>query len=186
MNKRGNGSKLVYGETVEGIQIKVGIQYNPRTDHITYGLGYFQKSQGRNNGSAYNKNCPIYLGVTIAEQLLAKVFKNVKRMPNCNQGFDIICNQGYKIDIKSSTRSKNRNGWIFNINHNKIADYFLYLAFDDRKNLNPLHIWLIPSKEINYLIGLRISESKLDKWSKYELTDKLDKVIGCCNIMKEK
>ena len=186
MNKRGNGSKLVYGETVEGIQIKVEIQYNPRTDHITYGLGRFQKSPGWHSGILNNKNSSTFFGVTIAEQLLAKVFKYVERMLNNNPGFDIICNQGYKIDIKSATKPKDKNYWLFNIRHNPIADYFLCLAFDNRINLNPMHVWLIPSKEINHLTNLGISESRLDKWNKYELSDKMDKIIGCCNIMKEK
>ena len=74
---------------------------------------------------------------------------------------------------------------VFNIHQNQIADYFLCLAFDNRQQLNPMHIWLIPSRKINNLKTLTISESRLDKWSQYELIDKLDKVIGCCNIMKE-
>ena len=183
MSKNGIVTKLIYSNTTQSITTQIQVQYNIHTDHIGIYTG-FQRALGFNNGSVDNKNCSTYLGVTIAEQLLAKVFKNVKRMHNGNKGFDIICNQGYKIDIKSSTKTKTRNAWIFKINCNRIADYFLCIAFDDRKNLNPLHLWLIPSDEINYLVNLRISESKLNKWSKFELTDMLDKVIGCCNIMK--
>ena len=184
MNKNGIAGKTLYCNTQEGITTQILLQYNTHTDHIRFTTGFY-KSQGWKSGVIDNKDCSNYLGITIAEQLLAKIFKNVEVMPYGNKGFDFKCNHGYMIDVKSSTKMKNYNGWSFKINHNLIADYFLCLAFDDRKNLNPLHIWLIPSKEINHLTGLGISESRLDKWSKYELTDKMDKVIGCCNIMKE-
>ena len=130
-----------------------------------------------------NKNCAQYLGCYIAEQLLAKVFKNVKRMPHGNNGYDIICNNGYKIDIKSSATGY-KGYWNFNISRNEIADYFLCVSFEDRNNLKPTHLWLIPGDIINHLMGLTISKSTTYKWSKYE--QPLDKVLLCCNSMKEK
>ena len=184
MDKKGIGIKCLYSSTEDGCNTLSRCEYNPKTNHIGIYTG-FQKSPGWNSGIINNKDCPDYLGVTIAEQLLAKIFKNVERMPIHNRGFDFKCNYGYMIDVKASTKRKARNGWLFGINRNPIADYFLCLAFDNRQQLNPMHIWLIPSKEINHLTRLGISESRLDKWSKYELTDKMDKVISCCNIMKE-
>ena len=184
MNKNGIETKTLYCSTQEGIQIQTQLEYKLKTNHIGI-YTQIHKSSGWNSGRAINnKNCSTYLGVIIAEQLLAKAFKNVERMPSNNKGFDFKCNHGYMIDVKSSTKNKKRNAWLFMIKQNQIADYFLCLAFDNRQNLNPLHIWLIPSKEINYLKGLSISEGTINKWNKYELTDKLDKVIGCCNIMK--
>ena len=183
MEKNGKANKLLYSNTENGVQISINLKYNPKTDYIGIYTN-FLKSSGWHSGIINNKNCPNYLGVTVAERVLSKVFKNVERMPNNNPGYDFICNKGYKIDVKSSTKIKNKNKWTFKINHNRIADYFICMAFDDRKNLNPLHIWLIPSKEINHLETLTISESKVDKWNKYELFDKLNKVIICCNMMK--
>ena len=183
MDKRGMASKQLFINTQEGVTILINLIYNSKTDHIGFSTQYL-KSSGFVSGIINNKNCPNYLGITVAERVLSKVFKNVERMPNNNPGYDFICNKGYKIDVKSSTKMKYRNGWLFNIRYNKIADYFLCLVFDDRKNLNLLHIWLIPSNKINNLMGLVISESKLDKWNKYELFDKLNKVIACCNMMK--
>ena len=183
MDKRGFGTKGLYSTTEEGCNTLLKCVYNPRTDHIAIVSG-FQKSPGWKSGIVNNKNSTNYLGITIAEQLLIKVFKNVERMPNNNKGFDIICNKGYMIDIKSSTKMKNCDAWMFKINRNQIADYFLCIAFDNRSNLNPEHIWLIPSKRINNLVSLTISVSTIEKWSKFELSDKLDKVISCCNIMK--
>lgn len=129
-----------------------------------------------------NKNCPTYLGCYVAEQLLIKIFKNVQRMPYGNHGFDIICNRDLKIDIKSSATG-NQGSWQFLIRKNTIADYFLCIAFEDREDLNPIHLWLIPGKDINYLTIIAISKRNITKWSKYE--QPLDKVIKCCDEMKE-
>ena len=136
-----------------------------------------------------NKECNSFLGVYVAENVLSRIFKNVEKMPYGNPGFDFICNKGYKIDVKSSTLRDNSNRtprWGFTINKNKIADYFLLLAFNDRKNLVPKHIWLVPGKEINNKVDVSITNKLefLEKWKQYELEDKLEKVITCCNKIK--
>ena len=110
MDKNGVISKLVYSNTKNNIQTKVEIRYNTHTDHIGIHTG-FQKSPGSNNGSVNNKNCSNYLGITIAEQLLSKIFKYVERMPYRNRGFDFKCVHGYMIDVKSSTKMKTQNAW---------------------------------------------------------------------------
>ena len=131
-----------------------------------------------------NKSCSLYLGITIAEKVLSKVFKDVEIMPNCNPGYDFICGKGYKVDVKSSCRRKEGNTyrWTFIINKNQIPDYFLLLTFDNRENLNPEHIWLIPGNIINDKKAISISESRINKWDEYKLD--IDKVIECCNIIK--
>jgi len=144
----------------------------------------YVKSQPGYGSSKTNKECPQYLGVTVAEKVLSKIFKNVEVMPFGNSGFDFICNSGYRIDVKSACKMKNRKAWIFGIKQNQIADYFLCLAFDNRDNLNPEHIWLIPAKQVNHLKTLTISQSKLYKLSQYELTNKLNDVISCCNVLR--
>lgn len=132
-----------------------------------------------------NKECSLYLGVVIAEGVLSKVFTNAIQMPFGNAGYDFICGKGYKVDVKSSTRQgKNRNSWIFTIKYNNEADYFLLLAFNNRSELEPEHIWLIPANVLSDKSGVSISERTLSKWSEYELTDKLDQVIACCDEMK--
>ena len=128
-----------------------------------------------------NKECPAYLGVHIAEEVLSSVFKNVQRMLYGHPGFDFICNGGYEIDVKSSCSHKD-GSWIFHINHNTIADYFLCLAFDNREDLNPLHVWLIPGEKINHLKGTSISPSTIHKWDEYRLD--ISKVKMCCDTMR--
>lgn len=129
-----------------------------------------------------NRKCSSYLGVHIAEQVLSKIFKNVEIMPYGNSGYDFICNNGFKIDVKSACRTKRNNNWYFNINKNKIADYFLLLSFDNREDLNPLYIWLIPNNIINNKISKSISESTMNKWDEYKLN--INKVVKCCNKLR--
>ena len=133
-----------------------------------------------------NKQCPIFLGVHVAERVLSKVFKNVEQMPYGHKGFDFRCNKGKQIDVKSScaqTRDNQSDRWGFQIRRNQIADYFLCLAFDNREDLNPLHIWLIPGHIINHVTRTSISESTLSKWDEYKLD--INKVAACWDSMKE-
>jgi len=129
-----------------------------------------------------NKRCGLYLGVHIAEQILSQAFKNVKRMPMHNPGYDVICNHKKKIDIKSSCQRKRDDSWSFGINHNTIADYFLCLAFDNRERLNPLHAWLIPGSKVNHLVCLSIHQSTINKWDAYKLD--ISKISACCDAMR--
>ena len=128
-----------------------------------------------------NKECPSFLGVHVAERVLSHIFKNVKRMSMNNPGFDFICNRGKKIDVKSACLFKNSR-WHFRIRRNTIADYFLLLAFDNREDLNPLHVWLIPGSKLNHLMTTSISPSSIHKWDKYRLD--VSKVIECCNVIR--
>jgi hypothetical protein len=103
-----------------------------------------------------------------------------------NPGFDFICKNGYKIDVKSSSlhplkysrgKAYDHPYWFFKINKNHIADYFFCLAFSSRASLEPLHVWLIPANVINHLQSLIITQTQLPKWSDYEKP--LDKVWSC-------
>ena len=128
-----------------------------------------------------NKECGLYLGVYIAEEVSSQAFKNVQRMPNGNQGFDLICNKG-KIDVKSACKGKIQNNWIFHIRHNTIADYFLCLAFDNREDLTPLHVWLIPGDKLNHLVTATIRPSTIHRWDEYKFD--ITKISQCCVAMK--
>lgn len=136
---------------------------------------------------AESKNCAQYLGVVVAEKALSKFFNNITRMPNGNQGFDFLCEKGFKIDVKSGCLIDAKcSHWHFSIFKNKIANYFLLLAFDSRESLEPQHVWLVPGNVINNKGGIAIYNTKrsLAKWSQYEKP--LDRVIACCNLMKTK
>lgn len=130
-----------------------------------------------------NKKCPAFLGIHVAERVLSKVFEGVKTMPPNNKGYDFICNKGKKIDVKSACTHKTRDSWLFHIFKNKIADYFLCIAFDNRVDITPLHIWLVPADAVNDKTGVTISKSTISKWDEYKLD--IDKVTACCDIMKQ-
>lgn len=129
-----------------------------------------------------NKECPMFLGIHIAERVLSHVFKNVERMPILNAGYDVICNHGKLIDIKSACARKDGKGWVFHINRNTIADFFLCLAFDTREDLNPLHAWLIPGSKLNHLTGAGISPGTIHKWDEHRL-DTVN-IEDCCNTIR--
>ena len=128
-----------------------------------------------------NKDCTHFLGVYIAEEALCQAFKNVKRMPFRNPGYDVICNNGLKIDIKSSCK-RSTGAWSFHIERNIIADYFLCLAFDNRQDLTPMHLWLLPGGVVGHLVTATIRESTIQKWNEYELD--ISKVSKYCDIYR--
>jgi len=183
VKKQYGKTKHLHSISIEGVQTHTTCHYGLNTDKITISTT-FHRSYG-NNGTKTNRNCSDWLG-NRAETILMNMFNDVKRMSHTNPGFDFLCGKGYKIDAKSACLYKNQynkyNSWLFNINYNTTADHFLCLALDNRTDLNPLHVWLIPGYVINNHRAVSISKSTIDKWSKYE--QPLDKVITCCNTMK--
>ena len=170
-------TKSLYYITVDGIGIQTQLQYNTNTNHITISNSF------SNQKRPTNKESSLYLGVTVAEQVLSNIFKNVEKMPNGNPGFDFICGKGYKVDSKACCISKRKyNSWHFVIRKNTTADYFALLAFDNRNDINPLYFWLIPGDIINDKTSIRISESTINKWDEYRRD--IDEIISCCNILK--
>lgn len=164
---------------VENVCISTICCLNTNTDTISI---YNTYTKSGNGGAKTNRTCPTWLG-NHTEVILMNMFKKVEKMPTNNIGYDFLCGNGYKIDAKSSCLDKTRsNTWTFCIERNKTADFFLCLALDNREDLNPLHVWLIPGNTVNNLISTSISKSTLSKWSKYEKS--LDKVLSCCNIIK--
>jgi hypothetical protein len=173
--------KKLYRKTNNHIVIDVECSYDVDINHVKI-YTYWYKTSGCVLGCENNKDCPTWLG-NKAEIVLMSMFKKVEKMPTMNPGFDFLCGKGYKIDAKSACLTKNRaNSWIFRIRYNKIADFFLCLAFDNRKDLNPLHIWLIPRDKVSHLSCLQISETTLSKWIDYEKP--CDKVLSCCDTLK--
>jgi len=128
-----------------------------------------------------NKECSSYIGVHINERMLRHKFKDVQVMPYGNPGYDFVCNYGKKIDGKASCFTKDGR-WKFHIEHNTIADYFICIAYDNRTDLNPLHIWMLPGDKFNHLASTSISPKTLHKWAEYE--QNIDGVIMCCDTLR--
>jgi hypothetical protein len=136
-----------------------------------------------------NKNCTLYLGINIAEKVIARLFKNYEHVSSINHpGYDFICNLNKKIDVKSgcltNVNKLKSQGWQFRINRNVIADYFLCVGFDDREKLNPVHIWFIPGEGVNnrYVLTISNSDKVLSKWARYEKD--VESLQECCETMK--
>jgi len=134
-----------------------------------------------------SKELPTYLGVYIAERVLSNYFEDIQRMPYGNKGYDYVCKRGFKIDVKSSVLHHRENRiprWVFPTRHNTTADHFLCLAFDNRESLNPVHIWLVPSKDVAIKPSISVGDcdKSLSLWSKY--AKPIDKVISSCNALR--
>jgi len=137
-----------------------------------------------------NKECGAYLGIAVAEKLVRHLFENVVRMPNNNPGFDFICAKDKKIDVKSAciklrnsrTTNKKYPVWGFHIEQNKTADYFLLLAFNNRADLEPLYMWLIPGHVLNELTSASIFPSTIHKWDEWR--QDIDQARICCTALK--
>ena len=173
-------SKKLFSIIENGAEIQIMCRANKKVG--TFGIHtYFRKQS--NYGMEGNKLCASYLGVHIAERLLKHIYKNVEQMPYGNPGYDFICGKGYKVDVKSSCLRTNWNGnWIFHIFKNTIADYFIFVAFDNRNDLNIEHVWIVPGYIVNDKTGISISKSNIDNWKQYEQS--IDQFMTCCNIMK--
>lgn len=144
-----------------------------------------QTRANRKNGQlpmSENKECSAYLGVYTNERLLRHLYDGVEVMPYGHPGYDFICNKGKKVDGKSSCLTKDGR-WRFTIRYNTIADYFLLVAYDNRNDLNPMHVWLIPGDKVNHLKMASISPSTLDKWAEYE--QPIGDVISCCDTIRK-
>jgi len=132
-----------------------------------------------------NKQCSQYLGCHVAERVLKHVFKNIQTMPMNNPGYDFICSKDKKIDVKASCEYHPIKGGPriqFIIKKNKIADYFLCLAFDNRDDLNPTYAWLIPGEHINHLHTLGIAMTNIDKLNQYKID--LTEISKCCDVLR--
>jgi hypothetical protein len=101
-----------------------------------------------------------------------------------NPGYDFICNKGYKVDVKCSVWHDDYGRYWFNIYKNKIPDYYVFLAFNNREELKPEHLWLVPGDVVNNVDGVGIHSSTLRKWFKYE--QPIDRIVECCDKMKSR
>lgn len=161
--------------------------------HIENNKDYYHNKGGREqrgHQSMYeNKACSNYIGLVVGEELARRLFKNVTMMPFGHPGYDMICQNNFRINIKVSTIRKqyNKNSivnkWGFHIERNKDCDFFLCMAFDNVIDLHPLIGWLIPGNEVNHKPTINISATTIHKWDKCKMN--FDSAQQCCNLMKE-
>lgn len=187
-----------------------GISFLEYRNHLAIDRGYdndaeIQRLQSWNRGDSVpmhdNEECSYYLGVEIAERKVGRkylpmILGNIdKEMPPNYPGFDFLLVGDIKV-IKSSCleyiyREKVSHlcdiyddiysRYVFSIKYNDIADYFFLIGFDDRLQLNILHIWIIRREKIirgrefcrRDTLVITNKPKKLSEFEIYEVTDKL-------------
>lgn len=153
-----------------------------------------------------NKECESYFGVYIVEHVLNKflptIFDYVKYMKYGNRGFDFICKdpkqefvdrypqlklkRGIEYKIQSTARCIDfgTDYFHFPIMYNDMAEYFIFSAWDNRDNLDLLHVWIIHKNEMvrkrkfwrRDAINITNRPRYLIEFNRYELINELDKL----------
>jgi hypothetical protein len=134
-----------------------------------------------------NRSCAGWLGIHVAERALSKFFAHITRTPSGSSGGDFRCDKGFLIDVKCAClhfRVGQCAHWTVFPGHNTEADFFLFLLFDNRKDLTPMHVMLVPGCVVNNQSSVSITNNikSLAKWVQYEKP--LDKVVCCCEKMR--
>ncbi len=154
-------------------------------DYLAKKIGFDDKKERNrfwhyDNGSipmSENIDSGQYLGIEMAERRVARMLlpivleKIEKEMPYGNPGFDFICHNNQKIDIKSTTLN-GLNKLSFHIRWNNIPEYFMLVGFNNREELNIIGIWMIKKGE--RLRYNRSSSSKLELYKREGLSIKFD------------
>lgn len=141
---------------------------------------------GRNLPKELNTECSSWFG-EFTENLMIQTFEDPVKMHYGNPGFDWLCKNGEKIDNKGRCLQHAENQserWIFHINHNNIADWFILSAWDNRDSLTPLHVWAFHKNDIvrgkkfwrRETFSISNTLEGLKEFEKYEITDRLDRL----------
>lgn len=149
------------------------------------------KKQRRRNGMLpWSEIKHLRLGLYI-EQTIAAMF-GVSTEVFSNKAVDFICPGGYKIQVKAASLTNTEHPrWSFQIEKNKVADYFILVAVNnandiDKEDFRPTHIWMMKGNVLSNKVGTTISLSRVSKWNKYSIMEKYEnKFVACCNIIKE-
>jgi hypothetical protein len=123
----------------------------------------------------------------LAEYGVSRIFKNIQGMFFTNRGYDFVCETGEKIEVKASLLHID-NKFTFHIKYNDIADYFIFIGFDNVLDLNPLYMWMIKNREIirdvpindNKILSIANDKKDIAYFQKYEKEDKLEELKNIC------
>lgn len=104
-------------------------------------------------------------GVRIAENIFKGMYPDAVPA-GWKEKWDFMLD-GERIDVKASTISRKTKDWRFNIRKNTDCDQFALMAFDNAKDRNLVHLWMLPVTVISHQTGVSISEATKSKWMKY-------------------
>jgi len=114
------------------------------------------------------RSSPGFLGITIAENVIASAHPDWTRMPPNNPKFDFVLPTGEKIDVKAAMPSGKSSAryWNFVINGNGEADDFIFMAFDKQDSLSLCHVWIVPGNVVCHKYSVMIKDS--EEWRQFE------------------
>jgi hypothetical protein len=164
--------KSYYQDHAEEERANRRTHYQENHEHELKTMEEYRRSKGMKPAKE-NQDCSLFLGVHITENAVKSILPNAKRMPTSHPKYDYLCSKGYKVDVKSATtyiyKEKNAIRWVFKIDKNTEADYFLCTAYDNREDLNIVKMWMIPGAFVNHLSQLSIAPGSFGKWAEYEI-----------------
>lgn len=131
------------------------------------------------------------------------------RIIDRSKPYDFLCKQGLKIKHAASCLRRKDSGntevavgsireyWGYLIRRNSVPDYWIFSGWDNRESLEPMYVWMIKRDEKidNQLVEMKnvpfysrdtftiyFNKKGIEKMSKYEVSDKLDKLKIVCDI----
>lgn len=114
-------------------------------------------NRGIHQPMSKNKNCSSYFGIELGEKIIGRyalpiLFGSIREeMPNNHPGFEFIVSGDLKVNIKCrclQCKGERTPWWNYPIKRNKDVDYFLFIGFDARGWLEPIHVWLMHKDEM--------------------------------------
>lgn len=173
---------------------------------MTNNLEYIKKWQGENKERVkeYKENyrrkngrismedrpdCSNYLGIYITQRKIANIILPIilghviEEMSLYNVGFDFICkNDKGTQNVEVKGRRLIDNKWWYSVLYNKLADYFLFIAFNNENSeekLKVLHVWLFHKFDMirTQQIGSRYIMDKFYKRNHLKLSDGSKRII---------
>ena len=127
-------------------------KYEDNKDHILFDIQIRRWKNEVCSPQWENENCATYLGVEIGERIVGRfvipiLVGNIeKEMPYGNPGYDFVTVDRVRIDVKAGCLKYNEK-LCYTIHYNNIANKFLLIGFDNRTNLNVIHMWLFSSND---------------------------------------
>lgn len=182
--KRENTAKIMGFESAKEYSDSL-VQKNGFKD-----LNEYKKKWGYDKGILgrryINEDSAQYAGCVIGEEcvadpILTEIFGDIlEKLPYNNPGYDRIVKGGNRTEIKTAFVIE--NCFKYFINYNRITDYFLLLALDNREDKNILHIWLFKRNDkVRKRLFYQFQCFKIQnfpcytmEFGKYDLIDKLN------------
>jgi len=162
---------------------------------------------GRNLPYEFNEDCSSYVGVATGEDIVGRpildmIFEDVVKKDYGNPGYEFLCknprkeflnrypfilegilerDKEYKIDVK--TRHFLGERWIYKIDYNNIADFFMIIGLGTIDDIPQFVLLIYKDKIIRGIkfwrrTGIEIDKDQLSEFGKYELKEELERFKG--------